>query len=290
MTILFGADPEFFAVYVKKGKPYCLPPVFFRKNGVPFQENNRHPIFMHASEGQMIHEDGAAFEMAVPPSNSWEVLWNRIHTGIEEFNSKFLVNYPVFEVEGLQAFPTVGWEVARWANEGDDFHLSTIFGCDPDIDLFNTERKCRVINASKHKKRYGGGHIHVSGIPGLEENPLPALRMMVITAGLAAVGFSHVPDMDRERTYLYGKPGKYRLQTYSDGTIGIEYRTPSNAWTANKELARRIFEAVQFGIEKLLPTGRVNTLMQEIQEEVADTIIRCDQDKAKSLLGYVLAQ
>ena len=286
---IFGADPEFFAVYAKNGKTYCLPPVVFRTElGIPAEENGRHPIFKRCTSGQIVHEDGAAFELTVSPSKNWKTLYNGIHEALQEFNDSILSKFSDIVNPSLQALPTVGWEVKRWKDMGEEFEMATLFGCDPDQDLFNMQAQCRVIKAAKHPQRYGGGHIHMSNVDMIETDPLQVLRMMVLTAGLTYAAYSPVPDLDRERTYLYGRPGKFRLQTYPSGKRGVEYRTPSNSWTGNISLAERIFTALEYGVSVLLPSGRVNSLMEEIQQSVTEAILTCNQENARDLLSYTM--
>ena len=286
---VFGADPEFFATYTKGKKQYCLPPVIFRTElGIPAEENGRHPIFLKCSEGQIVHEDGAAFELTVNPSSNWKNLFQEIQNALSEFNKKVLSRFSDIVNPTLQSLPTVGWEVKRWKDRGEDFDMATQFGCDPDQDLFNMQAQCLVIKAAKHPYRYGGGHIHMSNVALIESDPLQVLRMMVLTAGLTYAAYSPVPDLDRERTYLYGKPGKFRLQTYPNGEHGVEYRTPSNSWTGDISLAERIFTALEYGVSVLLPSNNVNPLMEEMQRDVTDAILSCNQEKAKGLLSYVM--
>jgi len=288
---VFGADPEFFASYRgRDGFSYCMPPVIFRTEfGIPAEENGRHPIFLHCSNEQIVHEDGAAFELTVNPTKDWHKLFNDINSARDEFNDKILSKFQGTVDPHLKALPTIGWDVKRWKNRGEDFEMATEFGCDPDQDLFDLQSQCHVIDASKHPYRYGGGHIHMSNVAEIDTEPLTVLRMMVLAAGLSAVAYSPVPDLEKERTYLYGRPGKFRIQNYPDGTHGVEYRTPSNSWTDNVNLAALIFEAIKIGVHKLLPEKRVDNLMTELQDDVITAILSCDQEKAKSLLSYVLA-
>lgn len=285
----FGADPEFFATYEYRGRTFCLPPVVFRtKLGIPAEENGRHPIFLHCHRNQIVHEDGAAFELTVQPSDNWKYVFEDINSALQEFNDAILSKLSEVVEPVLKALPTVGWQVSKWINEGKDFEYATQFGCDPDQDLFDMKAKCRVVKAANHPKRYGGGHIHMSNVDKINTHPLEVLRMMVLTAGLTYAAYSPVPDLDRERTILYGRPGKFRLQTYGDGTHGVEYRTPSNSWTTDISLAEKIFEHLIFGVEKLLPENRVDAMMESMQDDVTSAILSCNQEKAKGLLSFVL--
>lgn len=286
--IKWGSDPEFFAGYVgEDGKTYVIPPVVFRSElGVEFQENQNHPIFKKYG-GTLIHEDGAAFEMSTPPSHNWRSMWNTINEARIKFGEQVLSKFPEHCLPELLSLPTINYEVPRWLKKGPEFHLSTTFGCDPDKDVYNIKARAKVIDARKHGFRYGGGHIHVSGIPEIKESPLLAIRSMVLTAGLAATAYTDVPDLDAGRLFLYGRPGKFRVQNYKSGEVGIEYRTPSNRWTANSQLAENVFTWAEIGIRSLLQGNLLETIAGDVEKPAVDAILSCDQNGAKDILNFI---
>lgn len=288
--LVWGADPEFFAGYEKDGETFVLPPVIFRNElGVPFKEHGTHPIFAEYDD-TFVHEDGAAFEMSTPPSNDWRTIFSHLEDARNNFSKDVLSKFPEVCLPELLALPTINYEVKRWLKMGPEFHLSTIFGCDPDKDVYDTKTKAKVLDAKKHKFRYGGGHIHVSGIPEIETKPLMAIRSMVLTAGLAATAFSDVPELDAGRLFLYGRPGKFRIQNYGNGKTGIEYRTPSNRWTSNKALAEKVFSWAEIGITQLLQKGLLEVIAPSVETPAVESILSCDQAKAKSILDFIEAK
>ena len=286
MKLKFGSDPEFFAAYDNNGELNVLPPVVLRTDyGAPFKENDRHPIFAEYGD-TIVHEDGAAFEMSTPPSESWENMWNTIHDVRKKFEKKFLSKYPVCKPT-LFSLPSMKFQVDRWLDRGPAFEMATMFGCDADYDVYNLKARCKVLDASTHPWRYAGGHIHVSGISEIEEFPLLAVRSMVMTAGLAGTAFSDVPDLERKRLFLYGKPGKFRPQKYPNGDTGIEYRTLSTRWTESKSLAEKIFSWAEIGMRCLLQGGLLGELAPAIENDAIDSILKVNQDKAKELLSFI---
>lgn len=293
--LIFGTDPEFFSGYTKDNTIYCLPPVYFRQHlGVQAEPNGRHPIFIKLSNGTIVHEDGAAFELSATPSTNWEDLFERVNEGKKALETQILSKFPEVNDGKTYTLPTINYEVDRWQGEDEEFIYCTEFGCDPDEDAFNTEVKSRIIDASQHPFRYGGGHIHISGSKAIKEEPLLAVHSLALTVGLAAVAYSDVPELDKERTYLYGKPGKYRIQRYGHNfnkfpytNVGIEYRTPSNRWTDNKDMAEQVFSWATIGIKILLEGGLVNELIDELREPVTKTIISANQADALDILGYI---
>jgi hypothetical protein len=291
--LLFGTDPEMFATYEKNGVVYALPPYFLRKYlEVPADESNRrHPVFIREEEFT-VHEDGAAFEMSIRPSFNPRDLFDTIQEAARITSEKILSHFPEYCLPQLSFLPTVGFEVKRWIKEGEDFKMATTFGCDPDWDAFDFEQKSRIINANLHPERYGGGHIHISGSPLFEEDPIKTIKCLAITAGNAAIAYTKVPELEKSRTILYGKPGKFRVQKYpnprnSAYAVGIEYRTPSNSWANSWEIAEKLFNWAKVGVRSLLETDLGDILIEELSEETAQAIVNCDQRLSRQILSYV---
>lgn len=284
----FGSDPEFFAVTrTEDGVAHVIPPVLFRTElGIGVKENENHPIFAEYGD-TFVHEDGAAFEMSTPPSENWMSIWQTLHEAREQFGRDVLSIFPEVCLPHLYSLPTVHYQVERWLNKGPEFYLSTVFGCDADEDVYNTKGAQGVIDASLHNERYGGGHIHVSGLKEIQEKPLKAVRSMVMTAGLAATAFTDTPDLDKKRVTLYGRPGKYRIQNYKDGTVGIEYRTPSNRWTENYALAEKIFKWAEIGMNCLLRDGLLDEIAKKVEKDAAKAISKFDQKSAGEILRFI---
>lgn len=292
--LLFGTDPEVFAVYNKDGKLYTLPPHFFRtKLGVEASDDKRHPVFFQTSTAKF-HEDGAAFEMAIMPSHNPKDLFDRIHECMQQAEEMIIGKFAEFCQPKLQCLPTVGFDVERWKDEGEDFRMSTEFGCDPDLDAWDTEKKATVLDASKHPERYGGGHIHFSGSKFIQKDPILAVQMLSITAGVAAVAYSDVPELDKARTFLYGRPGKYRVQQYGsrnqfgkDYAIGVEYRTPSNRWVSDWNIAEKVFEWGRIALEELLPKKNAYDIVMEVSQSASNAILSANQEEAMGILSFI---
>lgn len=299
-TLVFGSDPEFFAGYVQENNLFVKPAAYFRSFlGIKVKNpDDKHPIFIDQmeSDGVIVMEDGVAFEETVRPDTDWTKLFERIQFGKKLLSEKILSLFPDECLPETQTVPTINYDVTKWQQykKMPEFMMSMIFGCDRDYDAFAPKVKQPVINALKHNKRYGGGHIHVSGSAKIKEEPILAIQSLCLTSGLAAVAFSDVPELDKERTFLYGRPGKFRPQQYKGlfnnmpfTDFGVEYRTPSNRWTNSFEHAKEIFKWVEIGIHNLLEDGLALELIEKIGEETQDAIISCNQPVAKELLAYV---
>lgn len=296
-NLIWGSDPEMFAGYKKDGELFVLPPAWFRVyGGVDYVPDVKHPVFIDAMKelGVLVMEDGVAFEQTIIPSSDWKELFDRINIGKKLLSSQILSKFPNDCLPDVQTVPTINYDVNRWSQEDIEFRMCLVFGCDEDRDAWDFDAPGKVINALKHPFRYGGGHFHVSGSKAIIEEPILAIQNLSMTAGLAAIAFSDSPDLDRARTYLYGRPGKYRPQHYSKSfnrkhntKAGVEYRTPSNRWTSSFEHASQLFKWAEIGIRNLLEQGLGLELIPHIGQETQDAIVNCDQNKARDILAFV---
>lgn len=296
-TLVVGTDPEYFAGYKKDGILYALPPIFFSKYlGVETKENGTHPIFLEDSNlGIKWHQDGAAFELSISPSTDWKELFGRVQVAKELLKEKIFSKFPT-ECDGeVHGIPAIQFETERWKQEDADFQMCNIFGCDRDYSIFEDEDLAgKVINALKHPWRYGGGHAHFSGRESIINDPLGAIASLVFTMGLASAAFSSTPELERQRTGLYGKPGKYREQEYANRwnnipftEKGVEYRTPSVSWTNDIKLAEKVFEWANIGIDYLLEKNVLAKVGKKISKDARKAIVECDQPLALEVLNYI---
>lgn len=296
-TLVIGSDPEFFAGYKKDGKLYVMPPVWFRKYGnIQVKPDIKHPVFIDAMNkyGVLVMEDGVAFELTVKPSTVWEEVFERIQLGKKLLADIVLSRFPDDVEQEVFTHPTIRYELERWDKEDKEFQLCNIFGCDQDRDAGNNDAKGKVVNALKHNKRYGGGHYHLSGRESIKNDPIAAINCQMITGGLATIAFSKNLNLNKMRTFLYGKPEKYRPQEYGKlynniphTDFGVEYRTPSNEWTGSFDMATELFKWAKRGVFDLLETKLGMELYKEIKFDARDAILQANQEKAIQLLAYV---
>lgn len=299
VPLIFGTDPEAFAVYKKDGQLYTLPPYWFRKVlGVSSSLDEKdvegkHPVFFDNDEFKLI-EDGAAFEMTIRPSFSPKELWDRIQECARVTSETILSQFPDECLPILRFLPTIGFDVQRWSGMPEDFFMSTMFGCDPSQDAWNTTKKAAITDASKHPYRYGGGHIHISGSQMIAEEPILAIRCLSITAGVAAIAYSDVPELERMRTFEYGIPGNFRIQRYGKKNpfgkpyaIGLEYRTVSDRWCADWNMAEKVFEWARIGIQEVLENGLYMEILDTVGQSAQEAILSSNKQLATQVLSYV---
>lgn len=294
-TLVYGTDPELFSAYEKNGKLFVLPPVFMRKDlGIDFEHHPKHPKLLKR-KNYFLHEDGVAVEISLKPSTSWEELYNTVQESIRDFEETVLRQFPEYCLPTLFNLPTINYEVNRWINAGNEYLMCTVFGCDPDDDAFEMKKRHKILNVEEHPFRYGGGHIHFSGRKSLIDEPILAIKSLAMTVGNAAIAFSPVPELEKERTFLYGRPGKFRIQVYPKrfnniefSEQGIEYRTPSNSWTKNFELTSKIFSWAEIGIFEMLEKELYKTMMtKEFLNNTVSAILNADQELAKENLNLI---
>lgn len=298
-NLLFGADPEMFSVYKEEGteKLMALPPYYFRRVlGVPAkieEDNPRHPIFIENRNYTLI-EDGAAWEMTIPPSFSPAELFHSIQLCRKAGETKILSRFENECLPKFQFLPTVAFDVEnRWKNMGEDFKVATEFGCDPDEDAYNLQVPARIIDASKIPERYSGGHVHISGSKFIEDEPILAVKCLHLTAGLASIKYTDVRELEKMRTFLYGKPGKHRIQRYGNNkfgkeyAVGIEYRTISSRWASNWRIAKEVFKWAEIGIRSLLERGLGLELLPELATPACDAILQADVEMSSTILEYI---
>jgi hypothetical protein len=114
-------------------------------------------------------------------------------------------------------------------------------GCNPDYNAYTMG-----INPSPNARvpfRTGAGHIHLGWTTDAKPEDwdhfsacCDLARQLDYYVGLRTLKF----DTDNQRRSLYGQAGAFRPKSY-----GMEYRVPSNAWLASKELMEEVYDATE---------------------------------------------
>lgn len=260
MKLLYGCDPEFFAVIENSGKNLAISPALMEKfcglKWLETDDEHKHPIYVKTEEYSWM-QDGVAFELTLrKPHESAAKLYETIQLALSHLED-FLSGFK-FEGKELNLFkkPVVDLNPAMYLPFLDELSIyqGFIFGCDPDEDAILPEYICQTIPVAEHEYRYGGGHIHTSGSEYFKAYPRVATKFLAITAGNYATAKSPFHKEDLQRVSTYGMPGRFRPQTYKRGTpqetFGVEYRSPSNAWCSlPKENVEELFAWVNRGVE-----------------------------------------
>ncbi len=219
-----GSDPEFFV----SENGCCIPSVVKILDGEikPIIDDPKHPVVIKTENFNVI-VDGVALEVNFKvPFKSFIEIKDNFWQAVEL--SRLLY-------KEVSVVPTIKFNLSPFTKYmGNElFFQGVIFGCDPDRDAFNVKWTARIIDALTHNLRYGGGHIHFGFPPNIdlsEKDIIKFVRMCAVLFGNFVVANSVNTELVKMRSKYYGMPGKYRLQKYKNGQIGIEYRTPSNDW------------------------------------------------------------
>ncbi len=237
-----------------------------------------YPSLMGKFRSSALVEDGLAFEITTEPSDKPKILVNRIRQAIKQ-----ALNIGTELGLGVVATPFVDFDPSWVVSQAE----LRVLGCNPDFSVHGSSRLAYQPTQDPKKTfwRTGGGHIHFS-IPGILDNPELITDLVLLcdaTLGLADVLIEH-SELGRKRREMYGQPGKFRVQPW-----GVEYRTPSNVWMANPELAEVFLTMSSFihtSVESRLRYHNLNIN----QVAVSEAIYEASVGKAIRLLEYNLGR
>jgi len=184
------------------------------------------------ANGFAVQEDNVMLEFNVPPASSGAGLWNNIETALSALT-------PLVTAQGLH-FADKGEAVygfAQLSHPG-----AEQFGCSPDYDGHNNGRAVppvdsKTLYVQDGRLAFAGGHIHL-GYGGRKDlPPFVCAQFCDAFVGLRSVAL----DVQGMRRTLYGRAGRYRPTAWG----GIEYRTLSNFWIADKAARTIVCDAAE---------------------------------------------
>lgn len=202
-NITIGADPELFLVNPVSGLFVSSIDRIGGSKSVP------QPI----GNGCAIQEDNVAVEFNTPPATTVEEFQQAC-----EYTLSILTQIAQQQGLGLSIVPSTEFT----ADELNDPRAQE-FGCEPDFNAWLDGAQNPRPSAENKMLRSAGGHIHIGGVQDMDNIAL--IKAMDLFVGVPLVLF----DDDTRRRSLYGNAGAFRPKSY-----GVEYRTPSNAWLAQK--------------------------------------------------------
>jgi hypothetical protein len=92
-------------------------------------------------------------------------------------------------------------------------------------------------------------------------------------------------ESEKLRAHYYGKPGKYRIQNYPNGDVGVEYRTPSNSWLSyDFRTFQKMLELSTLALSNLSNISVARDIIYEYAPETINAITKADSEKSKSVL------
>jgi hypothetical protein len=257
-----GTDPEFFFRNLDTG---------VMVSAIPHVEGTKYaPKVLDC--GATCQRDNVAVEFATVPAFDGKDFVQRIREAFSE-----ILAYTPAGCE-MVAIPSADFPPEELEHEE-----AQAFGCDPDMDAWKL-----VVNdppcAIGLNFRSCGGHIHVGHVEGdgneflLEPmGKVHVVRMMDLVHGIISVVMDDSPEAI-ERRKLYGKAGCHRPTDY-----GVEYRTLSNFWLKDPDLAR-LMDSLTGDVLKIVRENRHEQLVETIgKDAIVNTINNGDVETAKAL-------
>lgn len=290
----YGSDPEVFASYLQDGKAYAFSPVTIERDFglLPIKKDFKHPVYYENKFGKVIM-DGVAFEFNLKaPYNYPEDMFLDVQKLWKEFNEYLQERVGVTTV----ALPSINFDHQKWWTNSIDFDEKAlqgfIFGCDHSFNaklaLKGEEAQNPEIDARHHPYRYGGGHLHFSD-PILTNSILQSVRVMDMLMGTYFMSKSTFKEEEIQRSTIYGKPGGFRPQNYSNGVKGVEYRSPSNNWM-NLDISNFKFlgELVEKTKTLLTDHNKLSTVIKEYQAAADESIETADFNMCHTIWNQIM--
>jgi hypothetical protein len=220
--VTLGADPEFFLRDTRTGRVTPAVGLIGGTKGKPV------PI-PGADKGFTMQEDNVMVEFNIPPCVDPYVFSDYINHALVRLDAHILdVSDGLLERD------------VRASRLFAERHLATpqarMFGCSPDFDgyrggvAFSPVDMSLIVEGTK-EWRFAGGHVHV-GYNKVIPYEIPHFVVAQFMDLAVGVPMLSIEKQQGKRAELYGLPGRYRPTSY-----GIEYRSLSNLWVHDDQLA-----------------------------------------------------
>lgn len=265
-TFTIGADPEVFIVN-KGGHVVSMCGLIGGKKGSPLK--------IHPNVG--ILEDNILVELNFPPCNNAKSFADRA-VSAKAILENWLHDQTAFKDYGISS------KVECLVPQKILTHpTAKEFGCDPDFDAYNmgsvnpkVDPKDLVVKTREW--RFGGGHVHIGH--GANVPPFVVANFCDLFLGLKFLDI----DPQKVRRSYYGQAGRYRPTPY-----GLEYRTLSNFWLFDFDVAYRVGGQVEALVRTLTgSTLKLQSIYQQIPWTAVKTAINtADLVASNNLQNYI---
>lgn len=286
--LTYGTDPELFSVIFEDEKPFVISPALIEKDCglIPLNDDPKHPVYFLEKGKFSWMMDGVAWEAThLKPYNNAKDMFEVIQESnifikhqIEQLswngkNLKFW-NRPVVNINPQIYLPRMSDPRISWG---------FIFGCDKDWDADDTHYEGQTFSVEEHPLRYAGGHFHIGSKNPEVANLIrelvePMAQLCAILIGTICIGESKYLEEDKLRLFHYGKPFRYRPQEW-----GIEYRSPSCAWTENFSTLEKMIAGAEKAVYLLHHPDDGMAFVEKYKKPAREAILSCDPDTAKNL-------
>lgn len=232
--ITIGSDPEM--VVFKDERPVCA---------IPIVDGHGKEDKIYFNEFESLYYDNALVEMTVKPANSGEEL-------VDNFRSVYFNANKYLAQKGakLTALASVDFD----PDELIEYPKALEFGCDPEMDMWENKLCSPPFCDPMSGFRSAGGHIHIGRKDYKTADQDSFLmnfmskssftRAMDLIVGTSLTAIENDPSAPK-RKELYGKAGRARFAL----PYGVEYRTPSNGWTAMPEKVKLVHDLTMFAVD-----------------------------------------
>lgn len=231
MSLLMGADPEFFITNTKGG----IVPA--HRVGIP-PPNKKVPTLYGA-----YFRDGWALECNPNPHPTPLGVYFNVVNILEEVKKILPKGY------GFSTVPSTNINLASLRHAPKDVQT---FGCHPSYNAYSMRVVKPEVDAKVHPLRSLSGHFHFSGLPILDDpNNYPLIiKNLDLYVGVPWTAILHRKEAfaPEGRRSLYGKAGEFRIQKYPNGQRGLEWRVMS----ADVFSSSRIYESIGRLIQNIL--------------------------------------
>lgn len=213
-------------------------------------------------EGFTLQEDNVAMEFGIPPAASAEEFYRHIDMVMKE-SLKYVATGIKFSKVSCLMFP----------KEQMEHPLAHVFGCEPDFNAWTQKENPRPKPAHEFL-RSAGGHIHIETL----DDPWWTVKKADLYIGVPLVLMEG--EEGHKRKAAYGKAGACRVKAY-----GVEYRSPSNWWTAPGEDKHRqarcewVYRNMQRAVESKM-------VVDDLEEVINKCINDNDAGLAQALINH----
>lgn len=215
---MIGADPELFIRNL-------ITKEFIPSVGM-LGGTKEDPFFY--DDGFAVQEDNVTAEYNIPPATTADD-WVRYHKKAWAKLKELVGNENELVAKASAPFDSMWFDMYPELMES---------GCGQDMNVYSFTPSAPD-GSFDNRTRYAGGHVHVSCDYDWDDQ----LNLIKWLDVLIAVPFTKM-ETDGARRLLYGQAGVFRPKEY-----GIEYRTPSSAWTRYEKWQRYVFAATQKACE-----------------------------------------
>ncbi len=207
MGIYLGADPEF-VVVDSQGKP-----VPAHRVKIPDRETFK-------QLGGPCFRDGFGAEFNPAPSDCIGLLMNQVRATVRQMERELPPDYSLRAPSAVRVDPE---EVLSDA-PGDVQQV----GCNPSFNIYEPWGlpMSAPWTPQSNPLRMFAGHVHFCTGTHARETVEVQVRALDFLMGVPLAFIFQDESEIFERRVFYGRAGEYRLQTYTHGQIGLEYRTP----------------------------------------------------------------